>query len=63
MRGAVENDQGMDWEYVRSATAEGEAAIAGDEYVELRSDRALQAHLDGIMARVRANAERGRRKQ
>jgi len=63
LRGAAENDQGMDWDAVRSAAAEGEAAIARGEYVELRSDKALKAHLDGIMARVQADAERGRRRQ
>ena len=63
LRDAVEIDQNMDWDVVRAAAAEGEAAIARGEYVELRSDTALNAHLDGIMARVRADAERGRRKQ
>jgi hypothetical protein len=48
---------------VRAAATEGEAAIARGEYGEFRSDKALKAHLDGIMARVRADAERGRRRQ
>jgi Arc/MetJ-type ribon-helix-helix transcriptional regulator len=63
LRGAVEHDQTMDWDSMRAAAAEGEAAIGRGEYVELRSDKALKAHLDGIMARVEADAERGRRKQ
>lgn len=63
LRGAVGNDPGMDWESVRAAAAEGEAAIARGEYVELRSDRALKAHLDGMMARVQADAEHRRRRQ
>ena len=60
---AVEIDQNMDWDTVRAAAAEGEAAIARGEYVELRSDKALKAHLDGVMARVQAGAEHGRPKQ
>ncbi len=63
LRDAVEIDQNLDWESVRTAAAEGEAAIARGEYVELSSDKALKAHLDGIMARVRADAESERRKQ
>jgi Arc/MetJ-type ribon-helix-helix transcriptional regulator len=63
LRDAVENDQNMDWASVRTAAAEGEAAIARGEYVELSSDQALNAHLNGIMARVQADAERGRRRQ
>jgi Arc/MetJ-type ribon-helix-helix transcriptional regulator len=63
LRDAVEIDQNMDWESVRAAATEGEAAIARGEYGEFRSDKELKAHLDGIMARVRADAERGRRRQ
>ena len=62
LRDAVEIDQNMDWDAVRAAAAEGEAAIARGEYVELRSNRALNAHLNGMLARVKADAERGRRK-
>ncbi len=63
LRDAVEIDQDMDWEAVRSAAAEGERAIARGEYIELGSDKALKAHLDGIMARVRAAGARGRPRQ
>jgi hypothetical protein len=63
LRDAVEIDQNLDWEAVRIAAAEGEAAIARGEYVELRSDKALKAHLDGMMLKVRADAGHGRRKQ
>ena len=62
LRNAVEIDQNMDWDAVRAAAAEGEAAIARGEYVELRSNRALNAHLNGMLARVKADAERGPRK-
>jgi hypothetical protein len=63
LREADKIDQGMNWESARAAAAEGEAAIARGDYVELRSDKALKAHLDGVMARVQADAEHGRRKQ
>jgi Arc/MetJ-type ribon-helix-helix transcriptional regulator len=52
LRDAVEIDKNMDWGSVRAAAADGEAAIARGEYVELGSDKALKAHLDGMMARA-----------
>jgi Arc/MetJ-type ribon-helix-helix transcriptional regulator len=62
LRDAIEIDADMDWTPVRAGAAEGEAAIVRGEYVELSSDEAWNAHLDGMMARVRADAERGPRK-
>ena len=63
LRDAVEIDQDMDWESVRAAAAEGERAIARGEYIELGSDKALKAHLDGVMSRMRAAGARERPRQ
>ncbi|HEY1935567.1 MAG TPA: hypothetical protein VGG99_26465 [Acetobacteraceae bacterium] len=54
LRDTIELDRGLDWESVRTAAADGEAALAQGDYVELNTDPELKAHLDGIMARVQS---------
>jgi Arc/MetJ-type ribon-helix-helix transcriptional regulator len=56
LRGVVEFDRTMDWASIRAAAAEGEAALARGDYVELNSDAELEAHLDSIMAKLEADA-------
>jgi hypothetical protein len=54
LRDTIELDRTLDWESVRAAAADGEAAFTRGDYVDLNSDAELKAHLDGIMARVQS---------
>jgi Arc/MetJ-type ribon-helix-helix transcriptional regulator len=52
LRDEVVIDHVLDAPGVRAAVGEGEAALARGDYVDLGSAAELNAHLDGIMARV-----------
>jgi Arc/MetJ-type ribon-helix-helix transcriptional regulator/plasmid stabilization system protein ParE len=54
LRHAIETDRTMDWDSVRKAAAEGEAAIARGDDVDPDSDAELTAFLDRIMIRIGA---------
>lgn len=56
LRDTVEDGLALDWEAVKAAAVEGEAALARGDYVEFNSEAELKAHLDNILARVEADA-------
>ena len=58
LRETVDRDLTQDWETVRAAAAEGEAALARGEYVQLDTDADLEAHLDTLLAKVEGGAAR-----
>lgn len=61
LRDAIELDRTVDWASVRAAAAEGEAALARGDYVELNGDDELDAYFDRMMERpktARATRER-----
>ena len=55
LRDAIKTNHGMDWDAVRAAAAEGEAAIARGDFVDLDSDAELNDFLDRIMIRIGAD--------
>ena len=54
LRDTIELDRSINWDSVRAAAAEGEAALARGDYVELNSEDDLKAYLDGVTARLKA---------
>jgi len=55
LRDNVDDRWPLDWDAIKAAATEGEAALTRGDYVEFDSDAELKAHFDRMLARIATN--------